>query len=465
MGEGQNSRSGSSTSIHKSRAMPFLFRGADLKVFMVLVIAFSFIWIIYPVSVRAKKLDRNPFDVAVDSSGNIYAVYEDSNQVAKFSPAGVELMRIGSPGSANGQFNMPNGVAVDSSGNIIVADTHNKRIQVFNSAGVHKLTFRSPGVRQLVNIGVPTLEELPEEYKKRAKEEYIKHKKWLEQRGGFIEFSFPTGVAVDSSDDIIVANSVVNGIQVFNSEGVQKLSFGSPGAEDGQFDSPDGVAVDSSDNIIVADSGNYRIQVFDSAGVHKLTFGRRGRRNGQFDYPHGVAVDNSDNIIVADSGNSRVQVFNSAGEHKLTFGRRGRRNGQFGYPRGVAVDSSGNIIVADTNNYRIQVFDPAGVHKLSIGRPPLSDNEWLLIFLSVGIIVSALVHYLARKYERGLVLSTIALAGLMSVYIFISPALGSWKSWELDLLFSIIFVLPALAISAIVGVPFDMYRRKKVGKS
>lgn len=44
-------------------------------------------------------------------------------------------MRIGSIGSANGQFSFPWGVAVDSSDNIIVADGGNNRIQVFAPPG------------------------------------------------------------------------------------------------------------------------------------------------------------------------------------------------------------------------------------------------------------------------------------------------------------------------------------------
>ena len=48
---------------------------------------------------------------------------------------------------------------------------------------------------------------------------------------------------------------------MFTSEGKFIYSFGSKGEGNGQFNGPTGVAVDSMDNIIVADWGNSRLQV------------------------------------------------------------------------------------------------------------------------------------------------------------------------------------------------------------
>uniref|UniRef100_A0A8C7I0E0 Tripartite motif containing 2 n=1 Tax=Oncorhynchus kisutch TaxID=8019 RepID=A0A8C7I0E0_ONCKI len=45
------------------------------------------------------------------------------------------LLKFGSNGEGNGQFNAPTGVAVDVNGNIIVADWGNSRIQVFDGSG------------------------------------------------------------------------------------------------------------------------------------------------------------------------------------------------------------------------------------------------------------------------------------------------------------------------------------------
>ena len=50
------------------------------------------------------------------------------------------------------------------------------------------------------------------------------------------------------------------------------------------------------------------IQVFDSEGTFRFSFGSHGEGNGQFNAPTGVAVDGIGNILVADWGNSRIQV-------------------------------------------------------------------------------------------------------------------------------------------------------------
>lgn len=47
-----------------------------------------------------------------------------------FTPDGELVLKFGSNGEGNGQFNAPTGVAVDVNGNIIVADWGNSRIQV-----------------------------------------------------------------------------------------------------------------------------------------------------------------------------------------------------------------------------------------------------------------------------------------------------------------------------------------------
>lgn len=52
------------------------------------------------------------------------------NHYQVFNTEGEFLLKFGSNGEGNGQFNAPTGVAVDVNGNIIVADWGNSRIQV-----------------------------------------------------------------------------------------------------------------------------------------------------------------------------------------------------------------------------------------------------------------------------------------------------------------------------------------------
>jgi alpha-tubulin suppressor-like RCC1 family protein/sugar lactone lactonase YvrE/uncharacterized protein YfcZ (UPF0381/DUF406 family) len=91
-----------------------------------------------------------PKAVAVDSSGKIYVVDSDMSTplVKVFSSSGAIEYTIGtsSYGSADGQLYDPSGIGVDSSGNIFVGDTMNQRIQIFNSSGSFEYSIGTVGV-------------------------------------------------------------------------------------------------------------------------------------------------------------------------------------------------------------------------------------------------------------------------------------------------------------------------------
>ena len=78
------------------------------------------------------------------------------------------------------------------------------------------------------------------------------------------------------------------------------FAFKFGGLVDGQLYNPSGVAVDSSGNVIVVDTENYRIQVFDSQGNFLRTIGNRGYDEGEFFSPLGVAVSASGNFNSVD---------------------------------------------------------------------------------------------------------------------------------------------------------------------
>ena len=79
-----------------------------------------------------------------------------------FNSEGEFLLKFGSNGEGNGQFNAPTGVAVDVNGNIIVADWGNSRIQVRggrrSNAQILFILFRLPNSMKWMGwIGQNTL--------------------------------------------------------------------------------------------------------------------------------------------------------------------------------------------------------------------------------------------------------------------------------------------------------------------
>ncbi len=158
------------------------------------------------------------------------------------------------------------------------------------------------------------------------------------------KFNAPSGVAVDGSGNIYVADTNNNRVQVFDSSGNHSASLPGP------FHSPRGIAVDGSGNIYVTDVINDTVRVFDSDMV------RQPGITGTLDSPDAVAVDGAGNVYVLDTTLAVVQIFDS--ERAPVANLTGPPGNPFRLPAGVAVDGSGNVYVADTNNNRVLAFGP-----------------------------------------------------------------------------------------------------------
>ncbi len=84
-----------------------------------------------------------------------------------------------------------------------------------------------------------------------------------------------------------------------------------------QFYQANDLAVDSGDNIYVADGGNSRVQKFDKNGNYILTVGKKGQGPGEFTGLSDILVDEQDNLYAL--GEKRIQIFNSSGEYLNGF--------------------------------------------------------------------------------------------------------------------------------------------------
>jgi hypothetical protein len=253
-----------------------------------------------------------PVDVAVDGGGNVYIADMDNQRIRKVSISGV-ITTVAGNGTAgysgNGglatqaSLSSPWGVAVDNAGNIFIIDGDNNRIRKVNTSGV-------------------------------------------------------------------ISNYAGNGLEGFSGDGGQatqaKLGF------------PTGVAVDNSGNLYIADSNNARVRKVSTSGIITTVAG-----NGQYGfngdnipatqamlmYPSGVVVDLAGNLYIADIDNSRIRKINTsgvittvAGNGTWEFNGDGIPANQAGLDASdVAVDAAGNILIADYSNDRVRKVDAAGI--------------------------------------------------------------------------------------------------------
>ena len=380
-----------------------------------------------------------PRGVAMDAAGNVYVADYSNNRIRKVSPTGVVTTLAGTNNSypdifadgtgAAAKFNGPCGVAVDSNGIIYVADYNNHRIRKVTSAGV---------VTTLAGSGSSG---------------------FLDGAPGTAKFSYPSGVAVDASGNVYVADEYNDRIRKVTPTGVVTTLAGTnygfadgPGAT-ARFTSPRGVAVDAATNVFVADYSNNRIRKVTPAGVVSTLAGTNNNyldpfANGtgaaaKFNGPCGVAVDASGNVYVTDAGNMRIRKVTSAGVVTTLAGSgtNGFADGpladaQFGSTYGVAVDASGNIYVADYGNNRIRKIGP-GPLPLVLAQSGLTGTDPVPASLPITGLLPGTTYYYAAvasnavstAYGSFLTFTTLStnasLAGLTLSSGILSPTFAS----------------------------------------
>ncbi|HZZ17991.1 MAG TPA: protease pro-enzyme activation domain-containing protein [Opitutaceae bacterium] len=296
-----------------------------------------------------------PGGVKVDGAGNLYVSDATNYTIRKVSPGGTVTTIAGVPGksgatdgpAASALFAGPGGVALDSSGNIFVADSVNYTIREISTSGVVTTIAGLAGTSGHVD-----------------------------GTGTQAQFKDPENIAIDSSNNIYVADGSGNVIRKVTEAGVVTTIAGSgaSGSADGtgisaSFNDLTGIAVDSSGNVYVADNGNNEVRKMTPAGVVTTLAGSTtgGSAGGSgsaasFEGPAGLGVDSSGNVYVADSENNLIRKVDPTGFVTTIGGLVGdadsvdgiTSNSRFDTPSDVAVDSSGIVFVADALNCTIR---------------------------------------------------------------------------------------------------------------
>jgi sugar lactone lactonase YvrE len=201
------------------------------------------------------------------------------------------------------------------------------------------------------------------------------------------------GLAIDPSGNLYVA-ATGNRIQKISNTGIIAVFAGSGvagnqgdgrAATAAQLNTPSGVAVDGTGNVYIADTRNHRIRVIASDGTIALAAGNGSEGFSgdgspavlaQLRNPTAVAADAAGNVYIADSGNFRVRkvdpdgrITTIAGSGTAGFSGDGgaAQNAQFGAITSLAVDKGGNLYVADSGNRRIRKVAADGIVTTVLG--------------------------------------------------------------------------------------------------
>ena len=296
---------------------------------------------------------------------------KDGRYVREASPKGKISTFTGSgkngftDGTGSGERFSPAAIAMDAAGNRYVIDAGGHRIQKISPAG-EVSDFAGSGKKGFAN-----------------------------GTGSAARFNGPTGIAIDTEDNLYVADTGNHNIRKITPKAVVSTLAGSsttnshgmtePGYADGRgnaarFRKPNGIVMDAVGNLYVTDAGNLRIRKLTPAGeVSTLAGGRDWESLGadgigsaaQFESPAGITIDATGNLYVTDEDTLRKvtptgEVSTLAGVVQMISGpyqtfAEGRGDvARFTRPGGIAIDAAGNLYVADSGNHRIRKVTPAG---------------------------------------------------------------------------------------------------------
>jgi DNA-binding beta-propeller fold protein YncE len=323
--------------------------------------------------IGSAALFNSPRGIAVDNNTNVYVADMHNHTIRLLTYAGGNWTAstiaglAGSSGSADGtnssaRFNGPYGVALDSGGNhVYVADTGNSVIRKLTPAGT--------------NWVVQTIAGLPGSAGS------------VDGTNNIARFRYPTGVALDASGNVYVADEGNNTIRRITPSGTNWVVTtlagltGVAGSADGTnntalFSNPFGITVDSSGNVYVVDQYSSIVRKLKSVGVNWVVTTiaglayNTGSADGtgsaaRFNGPTGIAADPAGNLYVADEANNTIRRLTPNGTNWVAFtvaglaGQAGSVDGigaaaRFNGPYGIAVNNNTNIFVADSGNDTIR---------------------------------------------------------------------------------------------------------------
>jgi streptogramin lyase len=207
----------------------------------------------------------------------------------------------------------------------------------------------------------------------------------------------PSGVAVDSSGNIYIANTGDGTIKEYLARAHQVVTLVSSG-----LSAPQGVAVDGSGNVYIADTSNGAIKEYN-AGAQQVSTLVSG-----LNFPGAVAVDGAGNVYIADSLNNAIKEYNASTQQVRILVSSGLNN-----PEGIAVDNSGNVYIADTNHFAIKEWSARAQQVSTLVSTGLTFPEGLAVDNAGNVYFTDFASNTVEEYNVSThQLSTLVSSGL-----------------------------------------------------
>jgi subtilase family serine protease/sugar lactone lactonase YvrE len=257
-----------------------------------------------------------PQGLAMDASGNLYIadtgnylvrMVDTSGTITTVAGNGKCCGHTGDAGLAtNAEIAAPYGLAVDASGNLYISDVDNNLVRKVDTSG-NITTVAGNGTYGYSGDGGPATSAAMRD---------------------------PWGLAVDASGNLYIADrynlrirmvSISGTITTVAGNGNCCYSGDGGAATKAELYYPTGVAVDASGNLYIADIYNERVRQVANGTISTLagngSYGYSGDGGSaigaSFRYPYAISVDAAGNVAVVDQNNNAVRLLTPVGSQPV----------------------------------------------------------------------------------------------------------------------------------------------------